>query len=431
MKLSIASPALALALTCLLALAGAAMAATAPPLPTADPAAEGFDTARLGRLDTFMRGATDARGHLGAVTLVARHGKLVQWQAYGSRDLARREPIAKDAIFRIYSMTKAVTSVAVLMLMEDGRLTLDDPVARHLPPFAKLRVFAAGTADAPVLRAPERTLTIRHLLTHTAGLATGGAGLEEPTQLLTRAELPRSADLAEFAERVGRVPLGADPGTRFNYDGVNTELLSRIVEVASGERFDAFLRRRIFEPLRMVDTGFAVPPPERGRLVDITTIGPDGTLALVPGRAGTPPGEMLNPYTSGAGGLYSTGPDYLRFCQMLLGGGALDGARLLGRKSVELMMQNQLTLLASPVTSLGPGEGFGLGGSVVIDAARRNRLGSIGAFGWSGAASTYFTIDPKEEMIAILLMQHLPRDDGADLPKLATPFYNLVYQALR
>ena len=413
---------------CAQALAGAAAAA---PLPVASPASEGFSSARLARLETFMRSATNAPGYLGAVTLIARHGKLVDWRAFGQRDLARGSPMARDSIFRIYSMTKTVATVALLMLMEEGRLTLEDPIAEHLPAFAKARVFAGGTADAPALRAPERPITIRHLLTHTAGFATGGPGMEEAARLLERAELPRSADLQDFADRVSRAPLGADPGTRFNYDGVNTEVLSRLVEVVSGQRFDAFLQQRIFEPLRMVDTGFSVPARERERIADLTAMGSDGRLTLGPGRSAVAPGEMLNAYFSGAGGLYSSGPDYLRFCQMLLNGGELEGAQLLGRKSVELMTRDHLAQLDPPVTPFSRAEGFGLGGSIVIEVARRGRLSSIGAFGWSGAASTYFTIDPAEQLIAILLMQHLPRDDVPDLPKLSAKFYNLVYQALR
>ncbi len=405
--------------------------ATASPLPVAAAATEGFEATRLARLPAFLQTATDARGYLGAVMLIARHGKLVQWQAVGSRDLARREPMARDAIFRLYSMTKPIASVAALMLVEEGRLGLDDPVARHLPAFANLRLFGDGTVGAPA-----RTLTIRHLLTHTAGFATGGgldAGFDAATRLLTRADLPQSVDLNDFATRVAGVPLGAEPGTRFGYDGVNTEVLARVVEVASGERFDAFLQRRIFAPLRMVDTGFAVPPDARTRIAAITTMGPDNVLVALPGPQTRLPGESLRAYPSGAGGLYSTGPDYLRFCQMLLNGGTLDGAQLLKRETVMLMMQDQLASMTPPLagpTSLATGEGFGLGGSVVTDPARRGRRASLGAFGWSGAASTYFTIDPKEGMIAILLLQHLPRDDVADLPKLGSPFYNLVYQAL-
>ena len=391
-------------------------------------AAEGVSTERLARLHTFMRAATDERGYLGAVTLIARNGRIVDWQAYGSQDLTRRTPMAKDAIFRIRSMTKPIASVAVLMLMEEGKLTLEEPVARWLPEFAGAKVFAGGTADAPALRAAKRPITIRHLLTHTAGFATG-AGFAEPAKLLERAQVSTSPDLATFARRLASVPLATDPGERFSYDGVGIEALSRLVEVASGEPFDTFVQRRIVAPLKMVDTGFSVPAAKRGRIAEVSMIGPGGTLVQAPGSQA---GEQLNAYPSGAGGLYSTAGDYARFCQMLLNGGTLDGVTILGRKTVELMTMNHLTQLTPPVNEFSDAEGFGLGGFVVLDVARRGRPGSVGAFGWSGSMSTYFTIDPKEKLTAILMLQHLPRDDATlpELPKLSVRFYNLVYQAL-
>jgi CubicO group peptidase (beta-lactamase class C family) len=397
-------------------------------LPSAAPAAEGFSTERLERLDRFMREATANDGYLGAVSLIARHGKVIQSRAYGRRDLARTSPMTTDAIFRIYSMTKTVTTVAVLILMEEGRLSLEDPVAQYLPAFADLSVFAGGSADAPQVRPALRPITIRHLLTHTAGFATASG--EEATKLLERAELHGAADLKEFAERASRVPLATDPGTRFRYDGTQIEIASRLVEVVAGMPFERFLQQRIFDPLRMRDTGFSVRADQRHRIADITSVGRDGRLVLADGRSAMHPGERLNAYPSGAGGLYSTAADYLRFCQMLLDGGTLEGTSVLGRKSVELMMQNQLMQLDPPVTEFSDAEGFGLGGSVLLDVARRGRLGSPGQFGWSGAASTYFTIDPHERLIAILLMQHLPHEGAHERPKISSRFYNLVYQAL-
>jgi len=389
---------------------------------------EGLSTERLTRLHSFMRAATDERGYLGAVTLIARNGRIVDWQAYGSRDLARRTPMAKDSIFRIRSMTKPIASVAVLTLMEEGRLALEDPVARYLPEFANTKVFAGGTADAPTLRAPKRPITIRHLLTHTAGFATG-AGYAEPSELLARALVGTSPDLATFSQRLASVPLATDPGERFSYDGVGIEALSRLVEVVGGEPFDAFVQHRILVPLKMADTGFSVPAGQRARIAEPSAVGPQGRLVAAAAQA---PGEALNAYPSGAGGLYSTAGDYARFCQMLLNGGTLDGATILGRKTVELMMMNHLTQLSPPVNEFGDAEGFGLGGFVVLDVARRGRPGSVGQFGWSGSMSTYFTIDPKEKLISILMLQHQANDSGnvPELPKLSVRFYNLVYQAL-
>jgi len=409
-------------LLCSLGLAIAGAAAAAEPL-------EGVSIERLSRLHGFMRAATDERGYLGAVTLIARNGRIVDWQAYGSRDLARRTPMTKDSIFRIRSMTKPIASVAVLMLMEEGKLALEDPVARYLPEFANVKVFAGGTADAPVLRAPKRPITIRHLLTHTAGFATG-SGFAEPAKLLERAQVSTSPDLAAFARRLASAPLATDPGERFSYDGVGIEAVSRLAEVVGGEPFDAFVTRRILAPLNMRDSGFSVPPSQRHRIAALSAVGPQGRLVEAPAQP--QPGDPLNAYPSGAGGLYSTAGDYARFCQMLLNGGTLDGTTILGRKSVELMMTNHLTQLTPPVNEFSDAEGFGLGGYVVLDVARRGRPGSVGQFGWSGSMSTYFTIDPKEKLTAILMLQHLPRDDGTvqELPKLSVRFYNLVYQAL-
>lgn len=416
---------------CCLVLCGFALAhAGTPTLPLAEPASEGFSPERLQRLTHFLDEATREGGYVGAVSLVARHGRIVEWKAYGHRDLARTEALGKDAIFRIHSMTKTIASVAAMILMEEGKLAIDDPVAMYLPEFDKIQVFAGGTADAPELRAPARKLTLHHLLTHTAGFATASSD-GEAYKLLDRGNFHASSNLKEFAERVSRVPLAVDPGTRFKYDGVQIEVLSRVIEVASGMPFDAFLKQRIFDPLHMVDTSFSVPAAKRSRIADITTMSNDGKLVIADSRSARHSGEPLNEYMSGAGGLYSTAPDYFRFCQMLMNGGELDGASILGRKTVNFMMQNHLSkMLDPPVTEFSDAEGFGIGGSVLLDVARRGRLGSQGQFGWSGSASTYYTIDRQEGVIAMLLMQHLPREDTRDLPRISTKFYDLVYQAL-
>ena len=391
---------------------------------------EGFSDLRLERLREFMRSETDSGHYLGAVTLVARNGKIVDWRTYGHRDLAKKSPMTQDSIFRIYSMTKTVASVAVLMLMEEGKLNLEDPVAQYIPEFSNMSVFSGGTAGAPKLRPAKRPITIRHLLTHTSGFATSGKTGDEAVKLFNRFDLHQSPTLKAYAEYVARQPLGIDPGEKFNYDGVSIEVVSRMIEVVSGMSFDKFMQQRIFAPLGMVDTGFSVPMEKRARIADMVTSNAGGQLAIVAARHAMIPGEMLNPYPSGAGGLYSTAADYLRFCQMLLNGGTLEGASILGRKSVELMMLNHLTHLDPSVTSFNKAEGFGLGGYVVLDVARRGRLGSMGQFGWSGAGSTYFTIDRQENLIAILLMQHLPQNLPKDPPKLSVKFYNLVYQSL-
>jgi CubicO group peptidase (beta-lactamase class C family) len=394
-------------------------------------AADAWPGDRLDQLHTFMREATGKDGYLGGVTLIAREGRVVDVVAYGYEDLARKRPMQRDAIFRIYSMSKTVTSVAIMMLVEEGKVSLDTPLAELIPGFEHPQVMTGGTAAAPVLRPASRKLTLHDLLTHTSGYPAGLDGEREAVRLMERIDPHGAKDLAEFAERMSRVPLAADPGKRFGYDGASIELVARVVEVVSKQPFASFLQERIFTPLGMRDTGFSVPVDHRGRVVDITRMADDGHLVIADGPSATHPGEPLNRYMSGAGGLYSTADDYAHLAQMLLDGGRYGGHVLLARKTVELMMRNHLGMLDPPVTQFSAGEGFGIGGYVVIDPARRGQLGSVGQYGWAGAASTTYTIDPREHLVAVLMLQHLPRDDGRkDLPRLARPFYNLVYHAL-
>jgi CubicO group peptidase (beta-lactamase class C family) len=378
-------------------------------------ASQGFSSARLERVSRFVQGAVDQGQYAGAVILIARGGHVVQSQGFGYR---------VDAIFQIYSMTKPITSVAALLLMEEGRLTLDDPVSRFLPEFARMQVL-----DSSGSRPAARPITIKHLLTHTAGFAAGEKLSGPAVDRLNDARLDEAPSLAAYATGLAALPLANDPGVRFSYDGANTEVLSRVIEVVAGVPFDRFIHERVLTPLRMIDTEFTVPPDKRARIVEMTSTDEAGHLVKA-SAALNPLGEMRKRYPSGAGGLYSTAADYFRFCQMLLNGGELDGARILSRKSVELMMMNHLTQLSPPVNEFNDGEGFGLGGYVVLDPARRGQLGSVGQFGWSGAAATWFTIDPQEQLIAILMMQHLPRGLPHDPPRLGRPFNNLVYQAL-
>jgi CubicO group peptidase (beta-lactamase class C family) len=387
-------------LACVGALVLGATAWAAPPLPLAPPAAEGVSPARLASVADFVKSLATSGGYLGVVSLVARNGRIVAWQAFGYRDLARVHAMKPDAIFRIYSMTKPVVSVAVLICMEEGRIaSLDDALGKYLHEFAG------------------RPVTIRHLLTHTSGLAGATEALEN------------SAGLKAYGEGAARLPPAGEPGKRFDYNAVNTELASRLVEVVSGSTFDAFLHERIFAPLRMEDTGFTVPEGKAGRLAEMTSTDKDGKLASHPLPRGRE-GDAMRPYFSGAGGLYSTAGDYARFCQMLLNGGELDGVSIVGRKSVEMMTMDHLAHFDPPVKREGGAEGFGLGGYVVLDAAGRGRPGSVGAFGWSGAGGTYFVIDPRERLIAILMTQHIGAGLPLDPQKPSARFYNLVYQSL-
>lgn len=395
----------------------AACATAAPPLPPAP-------------LDAWLRQATDDGGYLGVAAGVADHDGVIYRGVSGYADLRGRQPLREDAIFRIYSMTKPVTSVAALMLVEEGKLSLDDPVAKYLPAFARMQRVAGGDVDTPQLVPVARTLTVRHLLTHTAGFATGGDVIRVASTLLTRQAPDEASDLAGYADRVAHAPLAGEPGTRFRYDGVNTEVLARVIEVASGQPFDRFLQARILSPLGMRDTGFEVPVAQRGRVMALTSRDADGHRVFADTPSARTPGVPLRAYTSGAGGLYSTVDDYLRFARMLANGGELDGTRLLKQDTVAAMMSDQLAGFDPVVPAPEPGEGFGLGGYVVTDPAKSARPGSLGQFGWSGAASTYFTIDPVRHLVIVLMSQHLPVDGVPALPKLAGPFYRQVYTAV-
>lgn len=373
--------------------AAAALALASCAAATPQPADPG-----LAPVHALVSEAIEARQYLGAVMLLSRDGRVVDWRAWGHRDLARTAPHHPDDIFALYSLTKPIATAAVLILADERRLGLDDRLGRHLPEFGS------------------RAITLRHLLTHTSGLA-------PPT-----AEMERAPDLRAYATLAAAVPPSHPPGTRFQYLPVNTELASRVVEVASGRPFDQFLQKSIFEPLGMRDTGFEVPPAQRHRLATLTSTDAAGRLIQHPAIDARFRGDRVRRYNSGAAGLYSTVGDYVRFCHMLAAGGELDGRRILSLASVEAMFTNQLTMLDPPVSQYG--EGFGLGGFVNLDDPKRARPGSAGGFGWSGASSTYFTIDPSRRLVAILFLQHVPQGLPNDPGKLSFRFYNLVYQWL-
>jgi len=388
----------------------------AQPLPLSTPEKEGFCPQRLERLHSHIRQRADGKQRSGAIVLLARHGKIVDWQTYGYRDLEKKLPMEKDTICRIYSMTKVITSVAVLMLMEEGRFELNEPVAAYLPEFKNVKVFVGGTADQPDLTDPKRHLSIKHLLTHTSGMVYPD-GPSPVHELYRRARTLEAPTLADFSARIARLPLISHPGDAFNY-GVSTDILGALVERVSGQKFEDYLRTRIFEPLGMKDTFFELPDELQSRAAIIYAEQKDGTLTPAPRRS-------LGGFPSGGGGLYSTTGDYVRFAQMLLNGGQLDGARILGRKTVELMRTNHLNHMDRQTIPMNDFEGFGLGGAVRVNLAKASCLGSVGQFGWAGLASTWFRIDPQEETVAILFMQHFPSDN--ETPK---RFSTLFYQAL-
>lgn len=368
------------------------------------PSPAGLSAARLADVHSFLAGAT-RRDFLGAVALVARDapdGGFVSLRAHGHRDLERRIRQRDDDIFAIYSLTKPLLTAAVMILVDEGRVRLDAPVKDYVPPIGRLW--------------PAKPMTVRQLLTHTAGFGADPAAAE------------RAADLEGYVEAVSKMHLAYEPGTRFAYHSANSEVAARLVELVSGQRFAEFLKGRLLDPLKMSDTGFEVPAAQRHRLAAMTSHDASGRLVAWPVGDAPRAGGRLRAYDSAAGGLYSTVPDYYRFARMMLDGGVYMGRRILSQRSVAAMMTHQLTFLDPPVNQYG--EGFGLGGFVNLDRPGRERPGSVGAWGWSGASGTYLMIDPKERLISMLFMQHLPQGLANDPKKLSFRFYNLVYQSL-
>ncbi len=418
----------------LIALAGYAVAAQQPaPAPaTATPASVGISGERLNRLHAGMQGFVDRKEAGGIVTLIARDGKVVDVNAFGFQDVAGKTPMRTDTLFRIASMTKPVTSVAVMMLYEEGKLLLTDPVSKFIPAFKSSRVLE-GAAEAPV--AARRGINLRDLLTHRSGITYGfinggpvGGGYRKNG--VTDGLTVTTMTLAEAIDKLAAEPLIAQPGAAWNYS-LSTDVLGRVVEVASGMPFQVFLRERIFKPLRMADTDFVVPETKWSRLA--TVYAPDGAGGIRPmtdpesfGNTVMSPNASYKEgktYYSGGAGLISTARDYARFAQMLLNGGSLDGARLLSPKTIELMTASHTADL--PGSGLiGGGAQFGLGFRVVTDVGATQTLGSNGVYGWSGIYGTNFWVDPKERLVAIVLVQRYP---GSPV---ATAFTPLVYQAM-
>lgn len=392
----------------LLALAvSPASAADAPaPLPMVAPAAAGFSPARLDALHQSLRAKVDAGLYSGYVSLIARDGQVVDWRAHGYQDVAAGTPMRQDSIVRIYSMSKIVTSVAVLILLEEGKLRLNDPISLYLPELANPKVLVGGTADAPELVDAARPITIDNLLTHTSGYYYDAEWSADPVpcELMRRKEIWTSTSMNDFLSRVAAVPLNEQPGTRYRY-GVSTDLLGIIVERISGQPLEQFFSERIFVPLGMVDTAFDVPQDKLGRRAAVHHRGPQG-LEIDPLMDWRDLGPTT--FRSGGGGLYSTAADYACFAQMLLNGGELQGARILSPKTVELMTTDRLGYLDDPHPFGTPSQGFGLGVRIITDLGRNPMLGSVGTFGWDGAASTNVQIDPEERTVAILMMQHVP-----------------------
>jgi len=375
----------------------------------------GLSSERLERIDAWMGRLVEDGRLAGLLTVLMRRGHVVWRRERGLADLARGKPMTADTIMRIYSMTKPLTSVAIMMLYEEGRFQLDDPITRFLPCFHDMRVLTGGTRGQWDSVPAERDITFRDLLTHTSGLT---YGFMEST-LVDAMYRDRGVDfqtsdksLGELVEVAASLPLLSQPGVEWNYS-IATDVLGHLVAVISGCPFGDFLRDRIIAPLGMVDTDFHVPPDKIPRFAANYGRGPDGRPRLIDDPLESPYGAPRR-LCSGGGGLVSTAADYVRFCRFMLNKGELDGVRLLGRKTVELMTTNHLrgdmAEMGQPRFSESPyfGIGFGLGFSVMLDPAKAQILGTPGEYAWGGAASTAFWIDPKEDMAVILLTQLMP-----------------------
>lgn len=380
------------------------------PLQAADVAvvnseAVGFSSDRLGKISEFVDREIAAGNLAGAVTLVARHGQVVLFESAGRYGIEDNRPMDKDALFRIFSMTKPITTVAAMILYEEGAFHLGDPVAKYLPELKDMQLLIDGS---PV--PPQRQMTIEQLMTHTAGL-TNGWHLEHPVERAYRdAALYQSADLDAFIDKLATLPLRFEPGTRYHYS-VATDVLGALVERLSEQTLEQFFQARIFDPLDMHDTFFNVPESKVARLAGGHLWNAERQL-MEPMPAGLLPPPSGVTLFSGGGGLISTARDYWRFCEMLRQGGSLDGVRILGPKTVQAMTMARLTpqvrnngATEYPASHLYPGQSFGLGAGVITDPAQAQVISSKGEYSWGGIANTKFWIDPKEDLIVVFMSQ--------------------------
>jgi CubicO group peptidase (beta-lactamase class C family) len=422
-----------LALSALL-LVAPRLRAEAPP--AAAPESVGLSGERLERLHAGMQQYVDEGRVSGIVTYVARNGRVVDLQAYGKADLEAGRPMQKNTIFRIASQTKAFTSVAVMMLVEEGKVSLTDPVSKYIPAFAKTTVAVppppGAVAGSPVSVVPaNRPITLRDLLTHTAGISYGNGPAQEQWKAAGIQGwyfADRTEPVSAVVERMAALPMDSQPGEKFVY-GYNTDILGVVVEKVSGLTLAEFFEKRITGPLGLVDTQFYLPPAQKDRLATVYAA-KDGKI-----ERATDPKTGQGQYVegprvayAGGAGLLSTARDYGRFLQMMLNGGEIDGVRLLGPKTVEVMTVNQVGTRLADAWADRKGMGFGLGFDVVEDLGQASPFGhrSTGAFGWGGAYHTTYWVDPKEKLVALLMTQLLPAGDS----DLHVRFRDLVYQSI-
>jgi len=397
-------------------------------LQEAGPEAAGFSAERLGRMDRVIQEYVDQKRIPGAVALVARHGKIIYYKGFGQDDVDAKTPLKRDAIFRVASQTKAVTSVAAMMLFEEGKFLLDDPVSKYLPAFKSPKVLDEfNEKDSSYTTVPAKSeITIRQLLTHTSGISYAGIGTKEANAIYAKAKVPSgigtpNAKLADAMNMLGGLPLVHQPGEKWSY-GLNTDVLGYLVEVLSGTTLDAFFRTRIFEPLGMKDTYFYLPKDRHNRLAALYTEKEDKSYQKRQAQGGQTPDypKQAGTYYSGGAGLSSTAYDYAVFLQMLLNGGEYNGKRLLSPATVRMMTSNQIGEL-----SLGLKK-FGLGFGLITEREAARMPVSEGSFEWGGIFGTTYWADPREGVVALLYTQKFPNSYG----DLADKFRVLVYQAL-
>jgi CubicO group peptidase (beta-lactamase class C family) len=399
------------------------------------PESVGFSSQRLENLHSLMQHSVDQKQIAGIVTILARHGKIIDYRAYGQRDLASGAPMTKDVIFRDYSMTKPVTGVAMMILYEQGKWLPSDPIANFIPEFAHLKVYKGLDADGkPILVEPDHAPTMRELMSHTAGFTYGFFGDTPVDHMYRDAHLLESKNLQEFIEKLARLPLLYQPGKGWTYS-MSMDIEGYIVEKLSGQSLPEFMAANIFKPLVMKDSGFYVPADKRSRFSSVYTTGPNGELvpaaASPSGRSADYTAEPTMP--SGGGGLVSTASDYYRFAQMLLNGGELDGKRILAPSTVKLMTSNHVpTELLTGQYSVGsqvlrPGFGYGYNCAVVFDPPEANLPEGKGTFFWDGAAGTWFWVDPTNDIVFIGMIQRML---GPASPPLEYESRTVVYGAL-
>jgi len=410
----------------------ARVAAAGSEIPETKPELVGFSAERLARLDSSMKALVDSKKLAGMVTVLARHGKVVEEKTYGYADVAGQKPMQKDTIVRIYSMTKPITGIAMMMLYEEGKWKPSDPIARYIPEFRDLKVYTGVDKDGnPSLDKPGHAPTMGELMSHTAGFTYGFFGSTPVDKLYLEADLLNAPNLQEFINRVAKLPLLYQPGEGWVYS-VSVDIQGYLVEKLSGKPFAEFLRERIFSPLGMKDTGFYVPAEKLNRVASIYQGDANPGANPMPKDPGIsqPPG-----LPSGGGGLYSTARDYLRFAQMVLNGGELNGVRLVAPSTIELMRTNHVSDEVKKARKFGiglyqmqPGLGFGFDFAILEEPLKLGSTAGTGTFLWDGVAGTWFWIDPTNDVVFVGIIQRWLMTPGA--PDVENLSRALTYQAL-